>query len=195
LQSTNEELETTNEELQSTNEELETTNEELQSLNEELENMNEELEFRTRELDNLNSRYADTLERMPWAVTVLDSNGKVQFWNSAAQKLFNLHATSVIGLELAQLPIQQELRQSLVRRVRAVTEKKKPTVLHGQELKTGRVATNVDVHFTPLSRDGSSLSVLLMFSPVPANPGKTESSHSKPATRNPARKKSGKKKR
>ena len=195
LQSTNEELETTNEELQSTNEELETTNEELQSLNEELENMNEELEFRTRELDSLNSRYAETLERMPWAVTVLDSNGKVQFWNSAAQRLFNLQANSVIGLELAQLPIQQSLRQSLLRRVRAVIENKKASVLRGQELKSGRVATNMDVHFTPLSRNGSAFSVLLMFSPVPGNPGRAESPRSKSAKRTPAKKKTDKNKR
>ncbi|HEX7962257.1 MAG TPA: PAS domain-containing protein, partial [Terriglobales bacterium] len=179
LQSTNEELETTNEELQSTNEELETTNEELQSLNEELENMNEELEFRTRELDNLNSRYAETLERMPWAVTVLDSNSKVQFWNSAAEKLFNLQATAVIGLELVQLPIEQSLRQLLLRKVRGVTENRKASVLRGQELKTGRTASTMDVHFTPLSRDGSSLSVLLMFSPVSNNPaGKLSSNNS-----------------
>jgi len=117
----------------------------------------------------------------------------VQFWNSAAQKLFNLHATTVIGLELAQLPIQQSLQQSLMRRVRAVTEQKKASILRGQELRTGRVTTNIDVHFTPLSRDGSSLSVLLMFSPVAGNPGKSESSRSNPARRNPARKKGNKK--
>src|SRR5262249_51500755 len=193
--STNEELETTNEELQSTNEELETTNEELQSLNEELENMNEELEFRTRELDNLNSRYAETLERMPWAVTVLDSNSKVQFWNSAAEKLFNLQATSVIGLELVQLPIQQSLRQLLLRQVRAVSEKKTASVLRGQELKSGRATSTMDVHSTPLSRDGSSLSVLLMFSPVPGNPGRPEPARKNTAKRNPGKKKSKRRKR
>lgn len=195
LQSTNEELETTNEELQSTNEELETTNEELQSLNEELENMNEELEFRTRELDNLNSRYAETLERMPWAVTVLDSNGKVQFWNSASEKLFNLQATSVIGLQLAQLPIHQSLRQLLLRKVRGVTEKKKASVLRGQELKSGRTTAHMDVHFTPLSRDGSALSVLLMFSPVPGNPGNAEPARNKSSKPNPGKRKKAKIKR
>ena len=55
LQSTNEELETTNEELQSTNEELETMNEELQSTNEELETINDELRQRTDDLNDLNS--------------------------------------------------------------------------------------------------------------------------------------------
>jgi len=165
LQSTNEELETTNEELQSTNEELETTNEELQSLNEELENMNEELGVRTQELDALNSRYAETLERMPWAVTVLDSNGKVQFWNSAAQRLFDLQANAVIGLELGQLPIQPSLRDALVRRRRSIAEGNTPAQLRNQELKLRRSTVRFDVHLTPLSHDGSKPNLLVMFAP------------------------------
>ena len=75
-----------------------------------------------------------------------------------------------------------------LRRVRMVTESKKPSVLRAQELKTARVAIKVDVHFTPLSRDGASLSVLLMFSPVA---GKTELPPSK-AKRSPGKKKKGK---
>ena len=165
LQSTNEELETTNEELQSTNEELETTNEELQSLNEELENMNEELEFRTRELDQVNSRYAETLERMPWPVTVLDDQGRVQFWNSAAQRLFNMEARSAIGLELSQLPIQPALREALVRRRNSMNERMTPVVLRNQELKSKRTSVKFDVHLTPLNRDGGKPSLLLMFAP------------------------------
>ena len=170
LQSTNEELETTNEELQSTNEELETTNEELQSLNEELENMNEELEFRTRELDSLNSRYAETLERMPWAVMVLDSEGRVQFWNTASQKLFDLEARSVVGLELAQLPIDTDLRAALVRRRKAVDERNTPMLLRNQHLNSKRAKMAFDVHLTPLSRDSGKPSLLLMFAPLSAGP-------------------------
>lgn len=168
LQSTNEELETTNEELQSTNEELETTNEELQSLNEELENMNEELEFRTRELDALNNRYAETLERMPWAVMVLDSEGRVQFWNSAAHKTFDLEARAVVGLELAQLPIDTNLRAALVRRRKAVEGRNAPMLLRNQGLNSGRSKMVFDVHLTPLSRDGGKPSLLLMFAPQSA---------------------------
>jgi len=171
LQSTNEELETTNEELQSTNEELETTNEELQSLNEELENMNEELEFRTRELDSLNSRYAETLERMPWAVMVLDNDGRVQFWNSAAQKLFNLEARSVIGLELAQLPIEGDLRDALVKRRKSVGDGTTPMLLRNQQVTSKRSTTAFDVHLTPLNRDGGKPSLLLMFSPQQGSNG------------------------
>lgn len=169
LQSTNEELETTNEELQSTNEELETTNEELQSLNEELENMNEELEFRTRELDQVNSRYAETIERMPWAVTVLDSDGRVQFWNSAARRLFDLEARSVIGLELSQLPIEPALRDALVRRRKAAQVGKGSAVLRNQSLRTKRTTQQFDVHLTPLSRDGEKPNLLLMFAPQDAS--------------------------
>ena len=187
LQSTNEELETTNEELQSTNEELETTNEELQSLNEELENMNEELEFRTRELDSVNSRYAETLERMPWAVTVLDSDGKVQFWNSAAQRLFDLQAGSVIGLELGQLPIQPNLRDALVRRRKAMNEGKTPTLLRNQELKLKRSSVMFDVHLTPLSRDGGKPSLLLMFAPQQQETGSKHSASGNSGSGNASR--------
>jgi two-component system CheB/CheR fusion protein len=166
LQSTNEELETTNEELQSTNEELETTNEELQSLNEELENMNEELEHRTRELDSLNSRYAATLEQMPWPVTLVDNNERILFWNSAAQELFGLTGTSVIGLGLSQLPIENDLRKSLVKRHASVVEKLKPVSIKQHEFKGGRFGDVFDIHFMPVSRAGTPQSVLIMFGPL-----------------------------
>ncbi len=165
LQSTNEELETTNEELQSLNEELETTNEELQSLNEELENMNEELEFRTRELDALNSRYTNTLEQMPWAVALVEETGRIQFWNSAAEKLFKLSASAMIGLDLGQLPIQENIRQALQRRFRLVLEKAKPVVLKEQQLYVGRTIHVLQIHFTLIEREGALRSVLIMFGP------------------------------
>jgi two-component system CheB/CheR fusion protein len=61
VHSTNEELETTNEELQSTNEELETMNEELQSSNEELQTINDELRLRTDEVNSSNAFLASIL--------------------------------------------------------------------------------------------------------------------------------------
>ena len=84
LQSTNEELETTNEELQSTNEELETTNEELQSLNEELETTNQELEERTKELDQVNNVYEQTLEKIRLPVMLVNQERHIEFWNTMA---------------------------------------------------------------------------------------------------------------
>jgi two-component system CheB/CheR fusion protein len=163
LQSTNEELETTNEELQSTNEELETTNEELQSLNEELENMNDELEQRTRELHEVTARYAETLRRMPWPVMLVDREEKIQLWNTAAQKLFGVSATSVVGVSMDHLPIEQSLSRTLVRRSRAVLKKQKSAVLHKLVFRIGAVRQVFDVHFTPIARDAAMEGVLIMF--------------------------------
>ena len=166
LQSTNEELETTNEELQSTNEELETTNEELQSLNEELENMNEELEHRTRDLDVLNSRYANTLEHLPWAVMLVESGNRVQFWNSAASRLFNLPGSSVIGLEIAQLPVPSSLRSVLARKARAVFETGNRATLRNQQISSGPKNVRVHIHFNLTESRGKDRGVLIMFSPL-----------------------------
>ena len=163
LQSTNEELETTNEELQSTNEELETTNEELQSLNEELENMNEELEQRTRELHEVTGRYAETLRRMPWPVMLVDREEKIQLWNAAAQKLFGVSATSVVGVSMDHLPLEQSLSRTLVRRSRAVLKRQKGAVLRNLAFRIGDSRQVFDVHFTPIARDAAMEGVLIMF--------------------------------
>ncbi|HKW24912.1 MAG TPA: CheR family methyltransferase [Terriglobales bacterium] len=184
LQSTNEELETTNEELQSTNEELETTNEELQSLNEELENMNDELEQRTRELHEVTARYAETLRRMPWPVMLVDREETIQLWNAAAQKLFGVSATSVVGISMDRLPLEQSLSRTLIRRCRAVFKSQKGAVLHQLAFRIGAARLVFDVHFTPIARDASMEGVLIMFggpreraakasddAAAPANPG------------------------
>jgi two-component system CheB/CheR fusion protein len=165
LQSTNEELETTNEELQSTNEELETTNEELQSLNEELENMNEELERRTHELNDLTARYSETLRGMPWPVLLIDRQERIQLWNAAAQRLFGVGATSVVGVNVDQLPISAELRKSVIRKYHAALSKNKPSVLRREKFVTPKYAGTFDLHFTPIGRDGRMDGVLVMFSP------------------------------
>jgi len=166
LQSTNEELETTNEELQSTNEELATTNEELQSLNEELENMNEELQDRTQELHQLNQRYAETLKSMPWPVALVDGGERIQLWNAAAQRLFGIGETSVVGIGVDHLPVQMEVRNALIRRYRTVLQKGKPSVLRAQPLQTGNQLANFDVHFTPVFSSGRQVEgVLMMFGP------------------------------
>jgi len=166
LQSTNEELETTNEELQSTNEELETTNEELQSLNEELENMNEELEARTRELNALTTRYAETLQRMPWPVVLVDSEEKIQLWNAAAQKLFGIGATSVVGVDLDQLPLQDPMRRAIIRRCQTVLQSGKQSILRGQSFRIEGIVGELDVYYTPIARNSSIEGVLMMFGPL-----------------------------
>ena len=167
LQSTNEELETTNEELQSTNEELATTNEELQSLNEELENMNEELDNRSQELRQLTHRYAETLKNMPWPVALVDQVEQIQLWNAAAQRLFGIGETSVVGVGLDHLPLPAELRNTLIRRYRAVLQKGKGSVLRAQSMRIDHTLCSFDVHFTPVFSDNRQIEgVLIMFGPA-----------------------------
>ncbi|MBU4261692.1 MAG: PAS domain-containing protein [Proteobacteria bacterium] len=72
LKSTNEELQSTNEELQSTNEELETSKEELQSLNEEAATVNAELQSRIDELSKINDDMKNLLDSTEIATIFLD---------------------------------------------------------------------------------------------------------------------------
>ena len=187
LQSTNEELETTNEELQSTNEELETTNEELQALNEELGTTNEELEVRTRELDSVNERYSETLEHMPWPVLLVEENQVIQFWNSAAQRTFDLAPRAVIGLQLAQLPLQHKFREALLRRYRETLVHRRPRIYHKVVVDTNHFRGLADLHFTPLDKGRKEESVLIVIEPLlepaaaAAKPAKRTNRNKRPA--------------
>jgi len=163
LQSTNEELETTNEELQSTNEELETTNEELQSLNEELETTNEELSARTRELDEVNARYSEMIERMPWPVFLINEDGAIYMFNSAAQSLFGFASPSVKGMQLKELPLDGKSRQLLEDRYQFVLNSHAGTELRNRRMTTNRFQGTVTVHFIPLSKGSSGHGVIVMF--------------------------------
>ena len=163
LQSTNEELETTNEELQSTNEELETTNEELQSLNEELETTNEELSARTRELDEVNARYTEMMERMPWPVFLVNEDGAIYMFNSAAQNLFGFASPSAKGMRLKELPLDAKSRQLLEERYQFVVKSHAATELRNRRMTTNRFQGTVTVHFIPLSKGSAGHGVILMF--------------------------------
>ncbi len=163
LQSANEELETTNEELQSTNEELETTNEELQSLNEELQTANEELAVRGTEMDEMNRRYAETLERMPWPVMVVGDKLKIEFWNSGAQQMFGFDDGPPANLRLEQLPLPPALRSRIMRRYRSALARNAGSVLRGEVLDGPKARTSMNIHFTLLAGNGPGKSVLIMF--------------------------------
>src|SRR5204863_10052957 len=108
---TNEELETTNEELQSTNEELETMNEELHSTNDELEAMNEEQQERSNELDRLNLFLEGILGNLGVGVVVLDNEQRVQLWNGTATELWGLRGDEVDGRSFLTLDIGLPFRQ------------------------------------------------------------------------------------
>jgi two-component system CheB/CheR fusion protein len=105
LQSTVEELETTNEELQSTNEELETMNEELQSTNEELQTMNDELRNRSTELNSSNAFLEAVFTSLRSAVVVLDRDLRVHVWNAGALDMWGLRPDEAQGTSFFTLDI------------------------------------------------------------------------------------------
>lgn len=109
--SSNEELETTNEELQSTNEELETMNEELQSLNEELETVNEELRQRTDEVNHANAFLQSVVSSLRSGAVVVNQHLNILIWNHRAEDLWGLRADEVRGVSLLNLDIGLPVHQ------------------------------------------------------------------------------------
>ncbi|NIA70164.1 PAS domain-containing protein [Pelagibius litoralis] len=95
LQSLNEELQSSNEELQSANEELETSNEELQSTNEELTTVNEEIVVKSDALNEAHSFQTSILESISNAVIVTDRSLRVQRYNVAAAKVFEISENDI----------------------------------------------------------------------------------------------------
>jgi two-component system, chemotaxis family, CheB/CheR fusion protein len=90
LQSANEEILSRNEELQSINEEMETAKEELQSSNEELTTLNDELEHRHSELSQLNSDLTNLFISLEIPVLILGRDLRIRRFSPAAESLFNL---------------------------------------------------------------------------------------------------------
>src|SRR5579884_986144 len=175
LQATNEELETTSEELQSTNEELETTNEGLQALNEELGTTNEELEVRSKEVDELNARYSETLERMPWPLLLVSEHGKVQFWNTAAARMFGLESKSIIGLQLNQVPVSEKLRNLLSRNHRDVLARGRGKTVRDCEIDMNSFTGSVDMQFVPLPDEQSRSVIITLQMSLPDGGGSRQS--------------------
>ncbi|WP_296502727.1 hypothetical protein [Rhodoferax sp.] len=72
MQTSQEELKSTNEELQSTNEELTTSKEEIQSMNEELQTVNHELQAKVTELSRASNDMRNLLDSTEIATLFLD---------------------------------------------------------------------------------------------------------------------------
>jgi two-component system CheB/CheR fusion protein len=95
LQSANEEILSRNEELQSINEEMETAKEELQSSNEELTTLNDELEHRHSELSQLNSDLTNLFISLEIPVLILGRDLRIRRFSPAAENLFNLMPSDI----------------------------------------------------------------------------------------------------
>jgi two-component system, chemotaxis family, CheB/CheR fusion protein len=90
LQSANEEILSSNEELQSTNEELDTAKEELQSSNEELNTVNEELHSRNDELSRVNSDLINLLATVDVTILIVGDDMRIRRFTPTAERILNL---------------------------------------------------------------------------------------------------------
>jgi len=90
LQSANEEILSSNEELQSTNEELETAKEELQSANEELSTVNDELRNRNAEVTQINNDLTNLFASLDVAIVIIGSDLTIRRFTPQAQTLLGL---------------------------------------------------------------------------------------------------------
>jgi two-component system CheB/CheR fusion protein len=102
LQSTNEELQASNEELQSANEELETSKEEIQSVNEELITVNSELQNKLDELAHANNDMNNLLAGTDIATVFLNNDLEIKRFTPMAAKIINL-IQSDIGRPIEQV--------------------------------------------------------------------------------------------
>jgi two-component system, chemotaxis family, CheB/CheR fusion protein len=119
LKSTNEELQSANEELQSTNEELETAKEEQQSVNEELVTVNSELQQKIEQLSRVNDDMNNLMASTQVGTIFLDMSLEIQRFTPAATEVINLIQTDV-GRPLAHIvskldydSIEQDARKVL----------------------------------------------------------------------------------
>jgi len=119
LQSTIEELETSNEELQSTNEELMATNEELQSTNEELHSVNEELYTvsaeHQRKNEQLTERDTDIdvlLQSSKIGSLHLDKDLRLRRYTNKARTIFNIMPLDV-GRPITHISIRTSEQEIL----------------------------------------------------------------------------------
>ncbi|MFM6307795.1 MAG: PAS domain S-box protein, partial [Dolichospermum sp.] len=104
-------LETINEELQSTNQEMESINEELQSTNNELRAINHELSDRTYELDKTNTFMSAILSCLQMGMVVIDINFNILIWNHAVEDMWGLRQEEVINKSWFSLDIGLPVEQ------------------------------------------------------------------------------------
>src|SRR5205823_2042607 len=115
-------IQSSNEELQSTNEELETAKEELQSTNEELTTVNEELHSRQIELLQVNNDLQNLINSVHLPIIILSQDMRIRRFTPMAEKVLNVISSDVgrpltdlnINLRIARLPeLIAEVMESL----------------------------------------------------------------------------------
>jgi two-component system CheB/CheR fusion protein len=88
-------VQSSNEELQSINEELETSKEELQSTNEELTTVNDELQNRNEEITQSNNDLLNVLSGVEIPILLIGNKLQIRRFNASAGKALNLIASDI----------------------------------------------------------------------------------------------------
>jgi two-component system CheB/CheR fusion protein len=164
-------METTNEELQSTNEELETMNEELQSTNDELGSINEELAKRGGQLKEANHFLEAVFASLRGGVAVVDPDMMIKVWNHRAEDLWGVRSDEVLNTPLSKLDIGLPLAE-----VRQMLHSTLTDGNHAQERKipaTSRKGRKIlcKVTVTPIRRPNhpDPLGGIIMMEDLPAD--------------------------
>jgi transcriptional regulator with PAS, ATPase and Fis domain len=151
LELVNEQLEKAIEQMRVTNEALVATQRELYSLTSLLDAMHQEVESLSHELVRLRDGYVHTLDHVPYPALLTDRAGKVEFWNKAAQRMFNIANDAYAGIDLCEISVQPSLRQILSRKHRTVVEHGSALVLRNQVVQVMAALYRMDVHFASLN--------------------------------------------
>ena len=80
------------------------------------------MERLSQEVVRLRDGYAHALNHVPYPAVLADKEGKIEAWNTAAQKLFHLALDAWVGIDLSEFPVQPSLGRALRRKHRAVVE-------------------------------------------------------------------------
>jgi transcriptional regulator of aromatic amino acid metabolism len=151
LDAVNKQLEKAIEQLRVSNAALLSTRQDLRSLTTLLDTMQQEVEVLGYELKRLKDGYVHTLDHVPYPVLLSDAAGKVELWNRAAQRIFNLADDVCPGIDLSQIPVQPSLRQILTRKHRTVVESGGTVVLRNQVVQVTAALYRMDVHLISLT--------------------------------------------
>jgi two-component system CheB/CheR fusion protein len=114
-------MQSSNEELQSTNEELETSREELQSVNEELVTVNSELQQKIEELSRANNDMNNMLAGTGIGTLFVDQHLRIQRFTPAVTEILNLIPTDV-GRPLADISPRLTGEADLIDSARSVLD-------------------------------------------------------------------------
>jgi PAS domain-containing protein len=134
--------------LQLANQTLKTTRQEMCSLDQQIDMMAQEIEILHREVLRLREGYSQTLDHVPYPAFMADEDGRIEAWNAAAQRLFNLVPSRAANIDLSEIPVQPSLKKTICRKHRAAVEHGHPLVVKGQVVQVGRATHHMDLRFT-----------------------------------------------